>query len=75
MIMSSITHKARSKEPDSATAEPQLTSVAADGAIFDKDRLVDIRHELAENQQHLPERIAATVEEDYEQLLKDFGLR
>jgi len=73
--MNSTTHNARPKEPGSATAESELASVAVDGAVFDKDRLVDIRNELAENQQHLPERIAATVEEDYEQLLKDFGLR
>lgn len=53
---------------------PLVSPAAADATAFDKERLAGIRQELAANQPHLPARIAATVEEDYQQLLKDFGL-
>jgi predicted phage tail protein len=76
MTMNVATRDPRSKELSSTTDDQrQLAPRTADAAVFDKERLADIRQELVANQQHLPERIAATVEEDYQQLLKDFGLR
>ena len=75
MIMNVATRDPRSKELSLTAADQrQLAPRAADEAVFDKEWLADIRQELVANQQHLPERIAATVEEDYQQLLKDFGL-
>ncbi|HKS36723.1 MAG TPA: hypothetical protein VJW76_06010 [Verrucomicrobiae bacterium] len=41
----------------------------------DKDRLVSIQRQLGGRQDHWAERIAATVEEDFDLLLKDFGCR
>jgi hypothetical protein len=41
----------------------------------DKERLVLIQRQLDGPQDHWAERIAATIEEDYDQLLKDFGCR
>jgi hypothetical protein len=76
MTMNASTRNPGSEKFDSTTVnQRQVASVAADGRVFDKDRLADIQQELATNQQHLPERIAATVKEDYQQLLKDFGIR
>jgi hypothetical protein len=38
-----------------------------------KDRLVSIQRQLGGRQDHWAERIAATVDEDFDLLLKDFG--
>jgi hypothetical protein len=42
--------------------------------LFDKEWLNSIRDQLESNENRLPKRIVATVEEDYWQLLKDLGL-
>jgi len=39
------------------------------------ERWVALRREIEEGCNHWPEQIAATIEEDYRQLMKDFGLR
>lgn len=41
----------------------------------DKERLVSIQRQLGGRYDRWAERIAATVDEDYDQLLKDFGCR
>jgi len=40
-----------------------------------KERLEALRCELDENKNHWPVHIAAMINEDYRQLLKDFGLQ
>ena len=71
--MNASTQNLESKKFDPIPSNQSVSAVA--DAAFDKEQLTVIQQELAANQQHLPERIAATVEEDYQQLLKDFGLR
>jgi hypothetical protein len=39
------------------------------------ERWVTLRREIEEGCNHWPEQIAAMIEEDYRQLMKDFGLR
>lgn len=41
---------------------------------FPQERLKALGSELDEDEHHWTEQIAATVEEDYRQLLEDFGL-
>jgi len=40
-----------------------------------KERLEALRCELDECNKHWPDHMAAMIDEDYQQLLKDFGLR
>jgi len=40
-----------------------------------KERLEALRCELDECNKHWPDRMAAMIDEDYQQLMKDFGLR
>jgi len=40
-----------------------------------KERLEALRCELDECNKHWPDHMAAMIEEDYRQLMKDFGLR
>jgi hypothetical protein len=40
-----------------------------------KERLDWLRCELDEGDNHWPDRMAAMIEEDYRQLMTDFGLR
>jgi len=41
----------------------------------DAERLAALRCEIEEGCNRWPEQIAAMIEEDYRQLMKDFGLR
>ena len=40
-----------------------------------KERLEALRCELDEGNSHWPDHVAAMIDEDYRQLMKDFGLR
>ena len=40
-----------------------------------RKRLEDLQCDLIEGDNHWPDYMAATIDEDYRQLLKDFGLR
>jgi len=40
---------------------------------IDKERLETLRFELDEGDNHWPIHMAATIDEDYRQLMKDFG--
>jgi len=40
-----------------------------------RKRLEDLHCDLIEGDNHWPDYMAATIDEDYRQLLKDFGLR
>ena len=55
--------------------DPSRPKTSTPGAVlFDKEWLNSIRDRLDSNENRLPKRIVATVEEDYWQLLKDLGL-
>jgi hypothetical protein len=43
--------------------------------LIGKERLEALRCELDENNNRWPVHIAAMIDEDYRQLMKDFGLR
>lgn len=53
----------------------QGLSEAAQSSFFSKEQLAAIRQQLDESEGTWPDRIAASVEEDYRQLLVDFGVR
>jgi hypothetical protein len=53
----------------------QLPALTGPSIFLDKEWLDSIRDRLGNSDVTLPERIVATLEEDYWQLLRDFGLR
>ena len=59
--------------------EGSAQSVPAPGAkppeSIGRKRLEDLHCDLIDGDNHWPDYMAATIDEDYRQLLKDFGLR
>lgn len=53
----------------------QNLAEAEEMTAFGKEQLAAIRQQIDESHGNWPERMAASVEEDYRQLLMDFGLR
>ena len=64
--------------PGSEVCEPHAgdspASVAKRTKSIDKERLEALRSKLEEGDNHWPIHMAATIDEDYRQLMKDFGL-
>ena len=59
-----------------ASGEPSAPSFGVKlPNLIGKERLEALRCELDENNNHWPVHIAAMINEDYRQLMKDFGLR
>ena len=66
----------RSEVCGPATGEPPAP--ASDLKLsksIDKEQIEALRCELDEGNNRWPEHIAAMIDEDYRQLMKDFGLR
>ncbi len=59
-------------EPPSADPPAPATVVKRTQSI-DKERLEALRSELDEGDNHWPIHIAETIDEDYRQLMRDFG--
>jgi len=68
-------------KPNEGVFEPEGSahSVTAPGTklpeSIGRKRLEDLQCDLIERDNHWPDYMAATIDEDYRQLLKDFGLR
>jgi hypothetical protein len=61
---------------ESAAGEPPApASGVKPSKLIGKERIEALRCELDEGNNRLPEHIAAMIDEDYRQLMKDFGLR
>ena len=61
-------------EPDAGEPPAPDSGVKA-SKIIGKARLEALRCELDEADNHWPAHMAATINEDYRQLMEDFGLR
>jgi hypothetical protein len=61
---------------ESVAGEPALPGSGSNlPKSISKERLDSLRYELDEGDNHWPDRMAAMIDEDYRQLMKDFGLR
>jgi len=61
--------------PEGESCDSAAASEVKSRAEPDAERLAALRCEIEEGCNHWPEQIAAMIEEDYLQLMKDFGLR
>ena len=76
MTMNPTLPGARPEVCEPAAGEPPAPASGVKlSKLIGKERIEALRCELDEGNNRWPEHIAAMIDEDYRQLMKDFGLR